>query len=276
MNGIKVLSVALLQLFFTFTLNAQGVIVLNQTSPACTNFGGSITFSINSTNGPFDVYQNSSSTCSPTLAFFTTSANTITINSIPPCNTSYTFTFFDFSNTKIDTIIRQFPDPSPCLSLFATCSSATCNVNCAQTATAFANGTPPYSYTWTPVGINSATIANACAGTYTIFGKDAMGLEGVISLIILPSSVACVGIREHYLDNSVSLYPNPVSNTLKIKLENERFETGEIEISNSFGQTILKLPYSKEIDISFLNAGLYFLKIFSSNKHIYYSKFMKE
>ncbi len=85
------------------------------------------------------------------------------------------------------------------------------------------------------------------------------------------------GIEENnLLVNSIKIYPNPLTNSLCIKTELNDFENSEIEIINTLGQIVLKLPYANSIDVSRLAQGFYNLKISSINKRVYYSKFIKE
>ena len=86
-----------------------------------------------------------------------------------------------------------------------------------------------------------------------------------------------VGINELVSnENQIKIYPNPVSNKLQIETEQNEFENSEIEITNTLGQTVLKLHYSNEIDVSKITQGFYQLKISTRNKKLYYSKFIKE
>ena len=83
----------------------------------------------------------------------------------------------------------------------------------------------------------------------------------------------CVGIREYNLRN-IKIYPNPSSTSLHIESD-QFFENSEIEIINSLGQLILKLPYANSIDVAQLSTGFYSLKIVSQNKETYNYKFIK-
>jgi hypothetical protein len=83
------------------------------------------------------------------------------------------------------------------------------------------------------------------------------------------------GIKENEF-SKVKIYPNPVSNTLYISDPYSVFQNSVIEITNLFGQMILKQPYSNTVEVSSLAQGYYNLKITTSNKQTYYSKFLKE
>ena len=97
------------------------------------------------------------------------------------------------------------------------------------------------------------------------------------SNIIFPVVNCSTGINEDIeLLNSLKIYPNPVSNTLYLSNEKYFEEEVQIEIVNCLGQTVLKLSYKNEVDISGFSSGCYTLKITTSNKQLYHSKFIKE
>ena len=84
-----------------------------------------------------------------------------------------------------------------------------------------------------------------------------------------------IGIKEQEKKyNSISIFPNPVSNTLYLS-ENKKFEKSQIEIVNYLGQTVLKTPFNNEIDVSQFSRGLYILKI-SSAQNNFTTKFIKQ
>ncbi|WCO01772.1 FG-GAP-like repeat-containing protein [Psychroserpens ponticola] len=67
-----------------------------------------------------------------------------------------------------------------------------------------------------------------------------------------------------YESNSFKLYPNPVKNTLYIKGNTENLT--KIEIININGQLIKTInAHFNQIDVSHLNAAIYFLKVYAKN-----------
>ena len=102
--------------------------------------------------------------------------------------------------------------------------------------------------------------------------KDASNnwnLIGTKIMDIVLGNYSGVGINEVEEKQKLSVYPNPTSNTLTIKTNSKT--NSPIEIINYLGQTVLKQPYSENIDVSKLSAGCYFIRIENS-----YSKFIKE
>ncbi|MBK7669096.1 MAG: T9SS type A sorting domain-containing protein [Sphingobacteriaceae bacterium] len=88
------------------------------------------------------------------------------------------------------------------------------------------------------------------------------------------ASKSYVGIKELNRPE-VSIYPNPVTETLFIKDPENKFQNYEIEITNHIGQTVLSLQYINSVDVSKLVQGIYIIKITSNGNQSYYSKFVK-
>lgn len=70
-----------------------------------------------------------------------------------------------------------------------------------------------------------------------------------------------VGITDPDLTKGITIFPNPTSNILNI-YSKDNFNIEEIFIYNMFGQEVSKSK-QKIIDVSSLNSGVYFLKIFT-------------
>jgi hypothetical protein len=63
---------------------------------------------------------------------------------------------------------------------------------------------------------------------------------------------------------NVSVYPNPVKNKLNLEFEPNKLKLDKLTITNTLGQIVFTLnePQAKEeIDLSFLDCGLYFVKV---------------
>lgn len=92
-----------------------------------------------------------------------------------------------------------------------------------------------------------------------------------------PDCFGAIGIDE--LNPSISgilVYPNPALNTIHISVKDEEVSTGKVEIINSLGQEVYQSKFTKEIDVSTLANGYYFIRISIPNKGLFYSKFIKE
>jgi len=105
---------------------------------------------------------------------------------------------------------------------------------------------------------------------YVIVTENGCSSEASTSIHVIVSNI---GINDH---DSLQIYPNPVKNELNIRLNNIS-EQIEITIINSVGQTVYKTSIQDNgiINTEFLNRGVYFIKIKSSEK-ILYKKMTKE
>ena len=85
-----------------------------------------------------------------------------------------------------------------------------------------------------------------------------------------------VGIIETINENSISIYPNPVSNELIIEIEGKT-EKVNFEILNAIGQIILNGDFIEKINVQTSNflPGVYLIKI-DNGKTIEMKKIIKE
>lgn len=84
-----------------------------------------------------------------------------------------------------------------------------------------------------------------------------------------------VGINEIEKESSITIYPNPTSNSITINTDNIFGKITSIEFYNSFGQPILVPRQTNTIDITELPIGLYFIKVTNSQGLALISKFLK-
>lgn len=261
-----------LLLFLTFSVKSQYVDLINQSLPSCNGAcDGSTTFSVVGVTGPYSVIV-SNTTC-PTSNTINFSSSTITINNLCKCDSAYNFTFLDNASSLIETKTISI-NPLQ-LAVFATNSPISCANACDATATVTAvNGTPPISYTWSPLGIVSQTISNACPTSYTIDAVDANGCKGSAHLIILNWG-PCAGINELNINEHLDVFPNPAIDFINIYSDENIELTSKTTIQNLIGQTVIETDNIREINISNLTPGLYNLRVITQNK-TYYSKFIKE
>lgn len=108
-------------------------------------------------------------------------------------------------------------------------------------------------------------------------------LAGIYAAIIISNGCTdtsnCIlvttGIAEHYSSNHFSIYPNPATNTITIKIHSD--ETGEIQIVNTIGEIVYpKNPRGFEnlaglhdlrIDVSKFPAGMYVVRWISGENY---------
>ena len=81
---------------------------------------------------------------------------------------------------------------------------------------------------------------------------------------------AAIGLREvEKEETNLSIYPNPASNRLNIRLQNANsgWQKGEIRIVNMLGREVLSLGLRSEIDVSSLPNGVYIIYILNKETH---------
>jgi hypothetical protein len=77
------------------------------------------------------------------------------------------------------------------------------------------------------------------------------------------------------LQNSIKLFPNPTNSIINIDDEKKQFQNSTIELKNYLGQIVFTTPFTSQINLQNLSAGMYFLTIQdkSSSKTV---KFIKQ
>ena len=124
--------------------------------------------------------------------------------------------------------------------------------------------------------LNLADPAIADSGIYTCTMTNACGTTVTMPLQLTVEN--CLGLDEAIgLKNAISLYPNPASGILNLKLPDAmHFIIEQISISNMLGQTVYTGAYNTpRIDIGFLNSGIYQLSI-ATDKGDWNGKFIKQ
>lgn len=126
-------------------------------------------------------------------------------------------------------------------------------------------GTAPYTYTWLPIGGNSATAFNLAPACYSVNIKDANNCTR--------TSTVCVGTATGLKDVSLAptnliLYPNPAKNNLTIECDGEVFN---YYLYNNLGQVVVinKNIHSKSvIDVQEFSKGVYFIMVETKGERI--------
>jgi hypothetical protein len=84
-----------------------------------------------------------------------------------------------------------------------------------------------------------------------------------------------VGFNELGNENSFSVYPNPANDVLNIKVGTIK-ENTKIKIADVIGRTILITAFKSQLDISFLEKGIYFVTIQQEGKTLGTKKIIKQ
>jgi len=118
---------------------------------------------------------------------------------------------------------------------------------------------------------------DAVAGNVSVFAKNDCGLGVPSTLSIFVSE--CAGIHEQALLSQVTLFPNPVTGELNVRIRGKERSLG-LMISDVTGQQVylkalndLTQDYTEQIDVSKLPDGIYFLRLISGGR-TYNGKFI--
>ena len=118
-------------------------------------------------------------------------------------------------------------------------------------------GTPPYEYNVNGVE-NTTGFFSLLQGDYEVIIADANGCSLVHDFTILFTSAT----EETNKNLNFAIYPNPTNDLLNIECNDCNSSSG-FKIYNIEGKELMKnlLPASKQIDVSTLSKGFYFLKV---------------
>ncbi|MCQ2285772.1 MAG: T9SS type A sorting domain-containing protein, partial [Bacteroidales bacterium] len=96
----------------------------------------------------------------------------------------------------------------------------------------------------------------------------------LLQLIILDNT----SINESNSGPLITIFPNPTSDRFKIRIENNKFSTLEIQVFNNVGQCIHKqlIHNEEEINVNNWTAGLYLIKVYNEKHIISIHKIIKE
>ncbi|WP_323789221.1 T9SS type A sorting domain-containing protein [Psychroserpens sp.] len=96
-------------------------------------------------------------------------------------------------------------------------------------------------------------------------GSELITAQGYKDIFLMRLDNEVLGIQEESLENSLNIYPNPVSNDLFIKAKSV---LQNLNIYNIEGQLIYSAylnNYKSEIDLSHLTTGVYLLKVYAKD-----------
>ena len=92
---------------------------------------------------------------------------------------------------------------------------------------------------------------------------------------VFATTISALSTNDHNFDNFV-IYPNPVNETLLVQSKNE-LKIDSIEVYNIQGQMLLRIEKPEDkINVSKLQTGSYFIKVYSANKIQKVMKFIKK
>lgn len=128
-------------------------------------------------------------------------------------------------------------------------------------------GFAPYTYSWSN-GANTATVNNLGIGEYMVTVTDAQGCEEVNTYNVISSlEEVAAPLFKH-----LSVFPNPTTNAINLKLELTDARNLQLQLFNQFGQGVIsknlgrQLNLNETIDMNRLPAGIYFLRLSSAGE----------
>lgn len=114
--------------------------------------------------------------------------NNASVTVCPTATTQYYVTVTDANGCSAMDSVTVFVAPTP-LSLSVSSTNVVCNSACNGTGSAVVSGGyAPYQYSWSNM-MNTANIANLCAGVYTVTVTDVVGCTATASISITEPAV---------------------------------------------------------------------------------------
>lgn len=123
-------------------------------------------------------------------------------------------------------------------------------------------------YRWPIAYFGSYSVTNN--NTSNITNLYLAKLDSSASGLLLNSSFASADFTE-----TITTSPNPFSNTIFIKIENQNIKSISINIRNTLGEFVFiqnenkpHTPFTKQLDLSFLSGGIYFLEVITDGERL--------
>lgn len=150
---------------------------------------------------------------------------------------------------------------------------------------------PPYEIFWMNAGpsapcqslppnetnyassIYSVNTLCGCGIEYNVFIQNSTGEQSVIPVVI--TNPAPTSLTEINNRSSISVFPNPTKDNLKIELKEPNMSEGRFEIVSVLGKVVLSsnvLSETQTVNIRHLSNGIYLIVLYSSNKMVSFKK----
>ncbi len=165
------------------------------------------------------------------------------------------------SSASIQVVVKPNPSITVVPSRSVICKGETANVS----------ATGAQTYTWSTGDITaSVNVTSSLVTTinYTVTGTSSLGCVGSNSTSVKINS--CIGLETYTgLDQSFILFPNPNQGHFVIECATDI----QVSVYNQIGELIVTKQLSGakqyDMDLSQLNAGVYFISAFDGNNRIY-------
>jgi hypothetical protein len=226
--------------------------------------------SVSASPNPLCIGKNATITVAGANAY--TWSNGALVNSIqvgPTINTTYSVTGTGTNSCIDSTAITVTVSPLPTVSLSSTAYTICANSN----VTLSASGANTYSWN-TGDTISVIVVSPSASSVYIVTGYNQFGCSNQAT--VFEQVKECVGLKENFYAENLSIYPNPVSRSLTI---DNCPESTRIDIYDAIGQNIMSRisTASKEtIDLNNYSHGIYLLHLELSDKSTLNFKLVKE
>ncbi len=176
-----------------------------------------------------------------------------------PCDLGagdYKCEIIDGVGTKHDYLVTIMQPDSFYVNVASTNDEGACN------GTAYAEpvgGIGADQYLWQPGGETTPVISGLCTGTYTVFVTDLLGCTALGTVDVMLGT----DVEELEKTNYV-LFPNPTRDRLTVQLDAAPSSKMTLRILNTIGETVWLEEVRDtrvELNVAFLNAGLYFVSL---------------
>jgi len=170
----------------------------------------------------------------------------------------YTVTVTDGNGqaTTAGVVIAAYPD-------FQTYFNVANNKINAQTF----GGVPPFEYLWSDGSIDPSSLDATFGNNYSVTVSDSKGCTKVYNYQY--NSLSDLTNNNSF----VSIYPNPAKGFVSIEVDEEKFESGEIQLLDMTGKIVLnkqiELQQGKNnhsLDLQNIAQGVYSIAIIASNR----------
>jgi hypothetical protein len=134
------------------------------------------------------------------------------------------------------------------------------------------------TYSWSNA-VNSATQnVSPPVNNIIIFNVTGIDANNCIGSASVAAKVnPCTGLSENNNEQNISIYPNPTSRMLHVRVE--RSGRMVLQVMSAVGQIVLSeklISIDSQFDFSELPSGLYFVRISDYNQPLYRSTFIKQ
>jgi hypothetical protein len=166
-----------------------------------------------------------------------------------------TYEVTDANNCKVEVKATIKDAPSAVNAVASSVDASNDKTNDGKASVVVTGGTAPYTYEWT---LSAGTTAEVTVGKgdYSVAVKDANGCSANATVTVNAgtASIAALAI------SNLSVYPNPVKESLNVKFDSKSVAT--VELVNVAGQVIdSKVSSDVTFNTSSLVSGVYFVNI---------------